>query len=160
MDKFQFEDTLKEMKAQFFASKYSTIEQFSRYSGLWDSELDPNRVSHWNNEKRLFLQKRLAKDTALGETYKMNLTERLSLTSQVIDLIGAEIQNMVDLDPKGIKSLVDTFEKLTTIQDRTISLLKIDAIKDDEFNKNKSSILDELKGKPAKPNKPKKGKGV
>ena len=75
MDKFQFNDMLKEVRVQFFASKYATVKQFAQYSGLWPSEFDPNKVPHWNNEKKAFLEKEISKDTALGASYQQNLKE-------------------------------------------------------------------------------------
>ena len=147
MSQFTLEELIKETRNHFFASKYSTVEQFTRYSGLWPAELGSRQFNNWNHEKRVFLQKQLSKDSALAETYKMNLSERLSLVSQIIDLITMEIANLEGIDPKDLKVLVDTFEKLTTIQDKTIALMKVDAVRENEFNKNKESVLSALQTK-------------
>ena len=147
MSHFTNEELIKATRAHFFASKYSTVEQFTRYSGLWPAELGKRQFNNWNYEKRAFLQKELSKDSALAETYKMNLSERLSLVSQIIDLITVEIANLKGIEPKDLKLFVDTFEKLTTIQDKTIALMKVDAVRENEFNKNKESILGALQTK-------------
>lgn len=147
MGEFVLDELIKETRAHFFASKYSTVEHFQKFSGLWPAELGGRQFNSWNHEKRVFLQKQLSKDSALAETYKMNLSERLGLVSQIIDLITLEVANMQGIQPKDLKTLVDTLEKLTTIQDKTIGLMKIDAVRENEFNKNKESVLSALQTK-------------
>lgn len=148
MDKFQFNDLLKEVRAQFFASKYATVKQFAQYSGLWPSEFNPDKLSHWNNEKKAFLEKEISKDTALGASYQQNLKERLALTNQLMDVLQALAQEeaaSATPDIKQIESILKSMEKIVSIQDRTTQILQIEAVREDQFNKNKASVLDALK---------------
>jgi hypothetical protein len=110
--------------------------------------LDPDNYSYWNREKKTFLQKELDKDNALRETYINNLTERVALTNKIVDVLHSAIQQQVSSDQVDIKQLgviIQGIQRLTEIQDKSLALLKIDAIKDDAYNKNKSSILDVLR---------------
>lgn len=148
MDKFQFNDLVKEVRAQFFASKYATVKQFAQYSGLWPSEFDPNRFPHWNNQKKAFLEKEISKDTALGASYQQNLKERLALTNQLMDVLQALAQEEAASaapDIKQIENILKSMEKIVAIQDKTTQLLQIEAVREDQFNKNKTSVLDALK---------------
>lgn len=148
MDKFQFNDMLKEVRVQFFASKYATVKQFAQYSGLWPSEFDPNKVPHWNNEKKAFLEKEISKDTALGASYQQNLKERLALTNQLMDVLQAlakEESTTEAPDIKQIENILKSMEKIVSIQDKTTQILQIEAVREDQFNKNKASVLEALK---------------
>jgi len=162
MDSFKFNDMLREMRAQFFASKYSTVKQFAQYSGLWPSEFDANRVSHWNKEKKEFLEKELSKDTAIGASYQQNLKERLALTNQLMDVLQSlakEEATSQEPDIKQIENILKSMEKITTIQDKTTQILQIETIKEDQFNKNKASVLDALRPKVEAPKKKRINRG-
>ena len=148
MDKFQFNDMLKELRAQFFASKYSTVKQFAQYSGLWPSDFNADRLPHWNKEKKEFLEKEISKDTALGASYQQNLKERLALTNQLMDVLQALAQDeatSAEPDIKQIENILKSMEKITAIQDKTTQILQVEAVREDKFNQNKASVLDALR---------------
>ncbi len=48
-------------------------------------------------------------------------------------------------DIKQIESILKSMEKIVAIQDRTTQILQIEAVREDQFNKNKASVLDALK---------------
>jgi hypothetical protein len=95
----------------------------------------------------------------LRETYINNLTERVALTNKIVDMLHSALQQQISseqLDVKQVGVIIQGIQRLTEIQDKSLALLKIDAIKDDAYNKNKASILDvlrrdKLKEKPERP---------
>lgn len=148
MNYFEFKDKLVELKLTFFQSKYSTVDQFARYSGLWPNEYDPKFCRGWNNEKRQFMEKALKEDKALRETYTHNLNERVALANKMIDMLHRKLETQDDIEELNVKemhNIVQSIQKLADIQDKSLSLLKIDAIQEDKFNENKASILDALR---------------
>ena len=166
MNYFEFKDQLTELKLSFFASKYSTVDQFARYSGLWLEGYDPGKCRHWNKEKRHFMEKALKEDKALRETYTYNLNERVALANKMVDMLHKKLDTNYDIEELNVKemhNIVQSIQKLADMQDKTLALLKIDATMDEKFNENKSSILDALQRfgvePETKPNKPKRHKG-
>ncbi len=159
---FEFKDTLAELKLSFFASKYSTVDQFARYSGIWPKDFDPNKVKGWNYEKKHFMEKALKEDLSLRETYTYNLNERVALANKMVDMLHKKLDttdDIEDLNVKEMHNIVQSIQKLADMQDKTLALLKIDAVQQEQFNENKASILDALRRFDAdKPEKPKSKK--
>ena len=148
MNYFEFKDNLAELKLAFFSSKYSTVDQFARYSGLWIDGYDPNKCRHWNHEKRHFVEKALKEDQSLRETYTYNLNERVALANKMVDMLHKKLDtnyDITDLNVKEMHNIVQSIQKLADMQDKTLALLKIDAVQQDKFNENKASLLDALK---------------
>lgn len=163
MDRFKFESMLDEIKMQFFKSSYSTVAQFARFHSEWPSEFDASRVAHWNKLKKEFLENKLTLDSALGITSRQNLKDRLDIATTLITVLEkmAIQQNQTETpDIKMVKEILTALEKASAVQDKTTDILQIEAIKEDEFTKNKSSVLDELRRNSPKPAKSQKQRGV
>lgn len=147
MNEIEFDSMLASVKKQFFASQYSTIKHFVEYSGLAPTEFDPNRVYHWNKQKKEFLEKELSNDVGLSENYQQNLKDRLALTNQIMDILKTEAVNQKNSpDIKEIKTMVDTIDKVSAIQDKTTQILQVELVKHDKFDNNKITLIDTLRG--------------
>lgn len=150
MNKFEFNATFDEIKEQFFLSKYSTIDQFARYSGQWPEGFDYKKLRHWNKEKKEMLQITNADDPAIREQYVKNLVDRTAFTSSILDILEHQVEDLRKQDEPDIKKMneiIKGMKTLTEIQDEAMKKMKIDSIRDDLFSRNKASIMDELKGK-------------
>lgn len=138
-------ELIAELRLAFFESSYSTVEMFAKYADLWDPTLNPHKFVEWNYEKKAFLNEQITRDEAARETYIANLSERIAMTSQLIDILQEKVEVLKadpDLNLREIKTLVESIQKLTDIQDKSMTILKIDGAKSENFNKNKRTVLD------------------
>ena len=140
-------ELIAELRLAFFESKYSTVEMFAKYSEAWEPTLDPKKFVEWNYEKKGFLNEQITRDEAARENYIANLTDRIAMTSQLIDILQDKVEMLkqdAGLNLREIKTLVESIQKLTDIQDKSMTILKIDGAKSETFNKNKRTVLDKL----------------
>ena len=138
-------ELIAELRLAFFESSYSTVEMFAKYSDLWDPELNPHKFIEWNYEKKAFLNEQITRDEAARENYISNLGERIAMTSQLIDFLQEKVKKLKqsdDLNLKEIHTIVQSIQKLTEVQDKSMTILKIDGAKSEAFNKNKRTVLD------------------
>lgn len=139
-----------ELKWAFLSSKYSTVEMFAKYSGVWDKAISVYSCIEWNYEKKSFLDAQLTKDEAAREMYVANLNERVAMTAQLTDILQSkieELRNESDLDVKEISNIIASIQKLSDIQDKSMQILKIDGARSDKFNTNKRTVVDVLLGR-------------
>ena len=139
-----------ELKWAFLSSKYSTVEMFAKYSGVWDTSISIHSCIEWNYEKKSFLDAQLTKDEAAREMYVTNLNERVAMTAQLTDILQSKIETLraeTDLDVKEISSIIASIQKLSDIQDKSMQILKIDGARSDKFNTNKRTVVDVLLGR-------------
>ena len=138
-------ELIAELRLAFFESSYATVEMFAKYSGVWDPELNAHKYIDWNYEKKAFLNEQITRDEAARETYITNLSERVAMTSQMIDFLQEKIKKLKqdpDLNLREIHIIVQSIQKLADVQDKSMTILKIDGAKSEAFNKNKRTVLD------------------
>jgi hypothetical protein len=112
------------------------------------------------------MEKALKEDQSLRETYTYNLNERVALANKMVDMLHKKLDTTDDIEELNVKemhNIVQSIQKLADMQDKTLALLKIDAVQQEQFNENKASILDALRrfdaDKPEKPKTKKQYKG-
>lgn len=94
------------------------------------------------------MEKALKEDQSLKEVYTYNLNERVALANKMVDMLHQKLDTNYDIDDLNVRemhNIVQSIQKLADMQDKTLALLKIDAVQQDKFNENKSSLLDALK---------------
>ena len=94
------------------------------------------------------MEKALKEDQSLREVYTYNLNERVALANKMVDMLHQKLDTNYDIEDLNVKemhNIVQSIQKLADMQDKTLALLKIDAVQQDKFNENKASLLDALK---------------
>lgn len=140
-------ELIAELRLAFFESKYSTVEMFAKYSETWEPQFDARKFVEWNYEKKGFLNEQITKDEAARESYIANLGDRIAMTSQLIDILQEKVEILkqdAGLNLRELNVIVQSIQKLTEIQDKSMTILKIDGAKTETFNKNKRTVLDKL----------------
>ena len=63
----------------------------------------------------------------------------------VLQALAQEESASAAPDIKQIENILKSMEKIVAIQDKTTQILQIEAVREDQFNQNKASVLDALK---------------
>lgn len=139
----KLEKELDRLKVKYFASKYTTVYSFAKYSGEWPEYLNASSYSHWNKEKVKLRDLEEDQLDAIQQNYKYTLIERINFAAKVSEIIEDALMQKAksgQLDTKELGQLIRAMAHISDLQDRTMVTMKIDPSVDKQYHENAAAV--------------------
>lgn len=143
----RLEKLLDKLKQKYFASKYTTLASFAKYSGEWPEDLNYTAFTHWNKEKFKLRQLHEEQAEVIQQNYKYTLLERINLSTKLMEIVENQLLEKAktgNMEIKELNQFIKAAAHISDLQDKTMVVMKIDPSVDKEYQENANAIEDVL----------------
>ena len=141
-----FVDELIDLKMRYFGSQYFSIKNWIMFNQIkLPGSLKPEDIEDWANEKQYFLAEQKVQINNIKSAYEKMLIDRLDAASALQERINNLL--MSAMESKDAANIAKSLKTVAELQDEAMKLLKVDAFRNDLYERNKTSTEDLLKEK-------------
>lgn len=139
----RLEKLIDRLKQKYFASKYTTLASFAKYSGEWPEELNYTSFTHWNKEKFKLRELKAEQEEVIQQNYKYTLIERINFSTKLMEVVENTLLNKLkagEIEIKDLNQYIKAAAHVSDLQDKTMVVMKIDPSVDKQYQENAAAI--------------------